>query len=371
MCKNYRKIILTFIVLFFTSIFFLAGCSGNPEENLINNLEKRNFSKVVKIYNSSIFGTDLQNKVDIMLETEIYTIVEKWDSNEIELEIAVERLEVLSNLENTNLSELAEKNYNLVRIEGTGKLLHIQAEDYYAHDKIAEAMDCVSKIDKSYSQYDNAIELYNICEKVILETVATPYSSADCKDYINKLNEYLKIVDNEAFLNRKIQLEKLIDQYIEVEAIISDAAKLYDTEKYKQCFKIINDGLKKYPKNNLLQIANDNCHGLYVIKVTQKVLKLCESKKYKEALNEVNVAKEIYNCTEFIELEDSVRKQKSLIYRIATSISDKFKAFTQDGEGETLTVKEIGSKSGAYVVKSGKKLLLGDYSNEKITALSF
>ena len=66
-----------------------------------------------------------------------------------------------------------------------------------------------------------------------------------------------------------------------------------------------------------------------------------------------------------------VKKQKSLIYRIATSVVDKFKAFTQDGEGETLPVKEIGSKSGAYVVKSGEKILLGDYSDEEVTALSF
>ncbi len=259
----------------------------------------------------------------------------------------------------------------MVRVEGVGRLLHVQAEKYYDEDKLAEAMNCVLEMDSAYSQYDNAKELYDTSEKILLETVLTPYSSKDCKEFVKQLAGYLNIVDSEALLNRKAELENLVDEYIKAEEIVNDAAKMYDSGKYKKCFEKLSSGIKKYPDNNLLNLAYENSHSLYVIEVTQSVLKLCEKKEYKEALAEIETAKAIYDCSEFNELEDSVRKQKSLIYRIATSVVDKFKAFTQDGDGETLPVKEIGSKSGAYVVKSGEKILLGDYSDEEVTALSF
>ena len=366
-----KKKVIFLSALFMAVLLMISGCSGNPEERILSELDRGNYEKVVSVYNSEIAGTDLENKVNDMLEERINGLVEQWDCEEIELNSALDALDNLSSLKNMKLSQLSNDNYKIVNIEGNGKMLLSKAEQCYANDDFGNAMKYCVEIDPAYSLYDNAEELYNTTEKVVLETVSTPYSSDDCKEFSEQLGEYLSVFDNEKFIDRKSELENLTSEYVAAEAIVDNAAKLYDEEQYKSCFDVLSKGIKKYPANNLLSLAQENTRGLYIIQVTQRALSLCEKKEYKKALSDVEAAIEIYDCDEFAELKDSIKKQKSLIYGIATNVVDRFKAFTQDANGEKLSVKDIGSKTGAYVVKSGKKIALGDYSDENATILSF
>lgn len=367
---NNKKVIFL-SVLWIAALLILSGCSGNPEEKILCELDNGNYERVVSIYNSEIKGTGLENKVNKILEERINVLVEQWDCEDIELSKALDALKNLSSLENERLSQLSNDNYKIVNIEGNGKMLLSKAEQCYATDDFGNAMKYCMEIDPAYSLYDNAEELYNTTEKVVLETVSTPYSSEDCKMFSEQLGDYLSVIDNEKFVDRKSELENLTIEYIAAEAIVDNAARLFDEKQYKSCFNELSEGIKKYPANNLLYLAQENTRGLYVIQVTQSALSLCEEKEYKKALNDVEAAIDVYDCDEFAELKDSIKKQKSFIYRITTSVIDKFKAFSQDANGEKLSVKGIGSKTGAYVVKSGKKIALGDYSDEDVTILSF
>jgi len=348
-----------------------TGCSSDPKIELLNNLEKGNYQNVASIYNSKIVGSETETEINDLLQEEINALVEQWDCSEVSVETAQDALMSLSDLENDALATLASENYDIVTVEGIGRNLHTVAEEHYANDELAEAMNCVLQIDERYSQYNLAKELYNTSEKVILETVSKPYSREDCINFSKQLDDYLNIVENEKFSKRKTELENQVEEYGEAERIVAEAAVLFDEGAYKKCFETISSGLELYPKNNLLSLALENSHNLYVIDVTQAALELCEKKEYKEALKKVEAAIEIYGCEAFDELMKSIRKQKNPIYGALSNVVDKFKAFAQDAEGETLTVKEMGNKAGSYVVKSGKKMLLGDYTEEKITVLSF
>lgn len=363
-----KSIFLTALLIL---ILGLTGCSGDPKTELLNSLEKGNYQNVATIYNSKILGVKTEAEINKLLQEEITALVEQWDSSEISVETAQDALKSLSGLEKDSLALFASEKYDLVTIEGIGRNLHTEAEEHYANDELAEAMNCVLQIDERYSQYKLAKELYTTSEKIILETVSMPYSREDCINFSKQLDDCLKVVENEKFSKRKTELEKQIEEYGEAERIVETAAALFDEGLYKECFETISAGLKLYPDNNLLSLALENSHNLYVIDVTQMALELCEKKEYKEALKKVDETIEIYDCEAFDELKKSIRKQKNLIYGVLSNVVDKFKAFTQDAEGETLTVKEMGNKVGSYVVKSGKKLLLGDYTEEEITVLSF
>lgn len=366
---RYQKICVLVLMIFF--MLTTAGCSTDPREEFMTSLESANYDRVVDIYNSEFAGSGETEEFDEILQTEIDELLERWDCGDIDVESAQSSLKKLELLLNEDLAQAATDNYEIVTIEGIGRNLHIEAEEHYANDELAEAMNCVLQMDKQYSQYDNAKELYDTSEKVILESVSTPYSSADCISFSNQLEKHLGTVENKKFANRKAELDSLVGEYQEAEVIVDEAADLYDEKAYTECFAILEKGLKQFPNNNLLTLALENSHSLYVVDVTQDVLTLCEKKDYKTALGDVEAAIDIYDCEAFKELKSSIWKQRSLIYRIASSVSDKFMAFTQNAEGETLTVKEMGAKAGSYVVLSGKKLALGDYSEENITVLSF
>lgn len=363
--------VLLLAMLAILSILLMVGCSGNPAEQLSSSLEKGDYSNAVTIYNSEIAGTEHEAEVNDILVDQINALVDQWDCEEMELDDALAALRELSSLKNETLAMLSKDNYDIVNVEGNGKILLTKAEECYADDDFGNAMKYCLDVDPSYSLYDNAMELYNTTESVVLETVSMPYSSKDCKDFAKTLDGYLSVIDNKKFMDRKSELEKLTGEYDEAELIVDKAAVLYDDGKYERCFTVLSDGLKQYPDNNLIAIAQDNTKNLYIIQVTQSVLSLCEKKEYKDAMAEVDTAINIYDCEEFANLKDSVKKQKNFLYRISSNVVDKFKAFTQDADGEKLSVRDIGSKTGSYVMMSGKKIVLGDYAEEEATVLSF
>ncbi len=76
------KSILYFSILLIL-ITGLSGCTGNPKEYFIKSVEDCNYSKAVKIYNSDIFETNNQAEADSILEQEIASLVEKWDTEQL------------------------------------------------------------------------------------------------------------------------------------------------------------------------------------------------------------------------------------------------------------------------------------------------
>jgi len=85
----------------------------------------------------------------------------------------------------------------------------------------------------------------------------------------------------------------------------------------------------------------------------------------------VEAAIDEYDCEEFRMLAESIKEQKSVIYRFKNDVERKLSAFADGWTKEEFDVKQTATEAGAYIVKSGEKLFLGEYSEEDVTVLSF
>lgn len=98
---------------------------------------------------------------------------------------------------------------------------------------------------------------------------------------------------------------------------------------------------------------------------------MCQEKKYKEALQVVEAAIAEYDCDEFQMLREAIKEEKSFLYRLKNDIVDTFTSLADGWENEEFDVQQAANNAGAYIVKSGKKIALGDYTDEDVTLLSF
>lgn len=353
------------------AILFFSSCSSDPRETMETKIAEGNYSEAVKLYNRRIAGTEYEKEYNDIFTEKIDEIVAGWAEESLEYCVAANMLDAISKIDNDEISAEAMSGYKLIEIENTGNDCLAEAEKAYAQDDLAEAMKQVKKINKSYSQYDSVEELYKTCQDIVLSVVEEPFSSSECIEYIDMLDTYIENDENEKFIERREELEGEVLTFEKIEKRISHISSLYDGGNAKKSFTLLDALQNDYPKNNLVELYVKTLHDSFVISTTQEALTLSEKKEYKEALDLVQEANDILPCDDFIHLIDSIKRQKSILYRIKSSIVDKFMTFTHNSKGEKLSVKDMGNKAGAYVIASGKKLVLGDYTNDEVTVLSF
>lgn len=364
-----RRIIVLLAVLMITCL--MASCASDPREAMDKYIAEGNYNDAVKLYNSKIVDTEYEAEYDDLFLNMIDETVAGWSEEAVDYQTAEELLEIFTKIENDELCALANSNAELIQIENTGNECLAKAEEAYAQDNLPEAMHQIRLIDKSYSQYDSAEELYQTCEEIVLTVVEKPYSSSDCKEYIELLDTYIEQDENDKFIQRKDELLAEVKTFDLLEEKMETIGTLYAEGKEKEAFDELAIFKKEYPQNDLVELYVKTFQDAYIISITQNALTLSEQKEYEEAVEMVETANTIYPCEDFSDLIDAIKRQGSILYRLKSSIVDKFMAFTHDSKGETLSVKDMGSKAGAYVVASGKKLVLGDYTDDEVTVLSF
>lgn len=215
------------------------------------------------------------------------------------------------------------------------------------------------------------MEVISFSQQEVLNEVSSPETVEEYEQYISLLTECISLVDNHKISIKKHQLENELIILKDILSIIDNSSSLYDNGEYSESFMTLALGLDKYPKNELLSTSLVDFHDHYIIHITKQVNSLCEEKEYSVALNIIDEAINEYNCNEFIILKESVKEQKNFFYRLKNNIVDKFNAYSPGWTSEELDVKQMANTAGSYAVKSGKNLILGDYSGEDITVLSF
>ena len=146
-------------------------------------------------------------------------------------------------------------------------------------------------------------------------------------------------VDIEVYKNT---INKELTDYLPIYNILTKSTNAYDLHNYKLAFDTLTSGSSMYPSNKEIKNALSSMQYVYIMDVTYKVIDLMENKEYATAESTLNDARDIYSCREFDELMHEVKMKSDFLY----------------------ATKYNAEEASKYVLKSGKKMVLGDFDEE-------
>lgn len=373
MLKADKKIVITFVVMILVACTAFGGYSyiNSPKRKMNQLLEEQDYAEAITCYNETIKASKYEEEFNSVLIALIESTTDEWETEIISYEEVIYALEKFSMINNPAISGLVQEKISHIKIETEGDKLLTKAKESFEKAKYIETLQALLTIDSNYSQYESALKLKKNNKEEFLLTVSSPETVDEYESAISYLDKYLALENDNDVLKRKVQLEKELVILKDILSIIQTATSLYDNRMYSEAFFTLAAGLEEYPMNELLETTLVNFHDHYVIDITTQVADLCEAEEYNEALDVLEEALLEYDCEEFRELQELVKEEKSFLYKLKNDLVEKFKTWTQGIKEEKFNVKQMANDTGAYIVKSGEKLALGEYSEEDITVLSF
>lgn len=297
--------------------------------------------------------------------------VADWYSGSITYDEASAILAEIQTTGDSELSTYAGTQLAYITLENNGNLSLLLAQEHLENTRYLEVFKTLNSIDTTYSRYAEVSTLYASCSGRVLNAVSAPDTKEEFETYIELLEDCYSLYPKDDFLNRKEELVEELAVFLDVTETIDLATARFDAQAIEESFILLALGLEKYPDNEMLATTLIDYRDHYIITITKQAIDLCEKEEYKEALSLVENAIEEYDCDEFQMLLEGVKEEKSFLYRLKNDVVDAFKSFSEGFREETFDVKQAANDAGAYIVKSGEKLVLGDYSEENITLLSF
>ena len=307
------------------------------------------YPSVVSYYNKSDIKDKDKETVDAIIKGKIETAYEAWSAYLITYDEAERILEPFLEIDDASIRESVESHLSVMKTENTGNESLAKAEEYFGDNDFLQAMKCREEVVESYSKYQSLQDIYDESREILLNKIGTPSTEEEYKEAIKTLEGYISVVDDEENIKKKDTLENELTEYKDVHEIIQNATEAYENGKYKKSFSILEKGGKKYPDSNKIKYATSSYQFAYILTVTGEVEVLLEDEDYEGAIELLEGAIENYDCEQFQDLLDSVKRKDSWLYNIGATLSD----------------------AGDYVFKSAKKIVLGDFDeDEEETLLS-
>ena len=281
---------------------------------------------------------------------------------------------IISSIQESNtggIADYAKEKLEYLAIENKGNTLLELAKKFLGVKNYVQVLTNLNEIEQAYSKYDSVSDAYRVCEEQVLQAVSNPETEEQFESYIKLLGDCNELYSSKNFTDRKTQLSDELIIFRDVSETIDAATLQFDSQNIQESFILLALGLEKHPDDERLAATLVNYRDHYVISITKQAVALCQQKEYKEALQIVEIAIEEYDCDEFQLLREAIKEEKSFLYRLKNDIVDTFTSVTAGWKKEEFDVKQAANDAGAYVVKSGKKLALGDYTDENVTLLSF
>lgn len=306
-----------------------------------------------------------------LLRSGVDRTMEEYLKGNISFEKASARLLQIQQSKHTGLSGYAAEQLRRMNLEeksGTALTLarqQLEAKDY------PKVFELLSGIDPSYSRYDAVSELFDTCTALVLQAVASPESIEAFEAGILLLEQCHQIYPKEAFSARIQTLTEELAVFREISETIQAATGLYDSAQIEEALVLLALGLEKYPDSDLLASTLVDFRDHHIITTTTQAIALCERDRYKDALAIVEAAISDYDCEELQLLKQAIRDESNILLRLKQNLVEAFTSFTRGWKLEEFDVKQAAGQAGAYIIKSGEKLFLGDYSQENVTLLSF
>lgn len=320
---------------------------------------------------SAIAATQSEEERNQIIRAKIDRTVSDWFSGAVTFEEASEILVNIQDTSSAELSDYAAQQLTYITVENDGNTLLELAQKFFGVKNYVQVLSKLNEIDPSYSKYDSVLETYTTCENQVLQAVASPSSKEDFESYIKLLEDCNNLYARQSFVDRQAQLSDELVIFLDISETIDAATIQFDSHNIQESFLLLTLGLEKYPDDERLATTLVNYRDHYVITTTRQAVELCQEKKYKEALQIVEAAIEEYDCDEFQMLREAIKEEKSFLYRLKNDIVDTFTSLADGWENEEFDVQQAANNAGAYIVKSGKKIALGDYTDEDVTLLSF
>ena len=344
---------------------------SDPVEQIDKQIEQKNYTEVVELYDEKIVETDYEEEYRAAILLIISDTFAAWESGDLAYEEAKNTLEGFATSEDTELVDLCNTHLSYMTVEEDGKRFLKEARTSLTTGDYVEAFKAIVAIDSSFTQYETVQTLAEICQERMLQSVSEPEVEADFRNYIRLLDDCYAVLPNADFLSRRIQLEDELEIFLAVSEIIDRAAELYDEALVEEALLTLTFGLLDYPDNERLNTSLVDFSDHYIITIAKQATELCEAEEYNAALDLVEVALNEFDCDEFYLLQESIKEQKSVLYKFKNDLVRRFELMAPGWDKESFDVQQVASDTGAYIVKSGKKLVLGDYSEEDVTILSF
>ena len=297
--------------------------------------------------------------------------VNAWVSGNTSYSETVKLLTKIKDNGNSHLTSYAREQLAFIELEETCRKTLDLAERSVKQGNYTKAFTELNSIDPNYSKYNTVLTLYGDCKNQALQSIADPASEEEFEAAIQLMEDCNALYPQKAFTNRKQSLEEELVVFIDISETIEASTILFDDGQIEESFILLALGLEKYPNDDRLSTTLVDYRDHYIISTTMQAVELCEQEEYKDALQLVESAIAEYDCPEFQALKKAIREEKNFLYRWKNNIVEGFNTITSGWTAEEFDVKQAADDTGAYIVKSGKKLALGDYSDEDITLLSF
>jgi len=369
--KTYRTagIILAAAVLAFAIIF--VGINRVSLDKIPDYISSGEYEKVVTAYNKYAAGDSAKEKeYNEVIDKAITDIVIAWSGDEISEEDATGALEILSGIENKSLSDVATKNRDFIVLESESDRLYEQAEESFKNSEYLEALKALVKIDQSYSQYECVEDFIGECKEILIAEVSYPTSIREYEEYHARVKEYLRVVEAPEFVEKEKQMTEEYRAFVTAAPVLEKAKKAFDNEEYASAFETLDAAKEKYSDNRFITEELDELHNMFVVSQAQLVSAAVQQKDYDKAIEITKAAIEIYDCEELRDVKKYVYEEKYPAYKFGNNIVAKITTLFGRWTSEDFDVKQAGNDAGAYVVRSGKKMLLGDYDESEVTLLS-
>lgn len=319
----------------------------------------------------SIAETLSEEEHNQIIRDTIDKTVSDWIAGTISFEEASSLLTEIIEASNSGLANYAQEQLAYLSLENSGNTSLELAQKFLGVKNYVQVLSMLNEIDPAYSKYDSVLEAYKTCEEQVLQAVDNPSSEEQFESYIKLLEDCNNLYETKSFTDRKNQLSNELIVFRDVSETIDAATVQFDSQNVQEAFVLLALGIEKYPTDERLATTLVDYRDHYVISITKQAVELCQQKEYKEALQIVEAAIEEYDCNEFQLLREAIKEEKSFLYRLKNDIVDTFTSVTDGWKTEEFDVKQAAGDAGAYVIKSGKKIVLGDYTDEDITLLSF
>ncbi|MFQ9892172.1 MAG: HNH endonuclease [Emergencia sp.] len=366
--KNIKaKFLLLACMIIFLGLL-VTGCGKVTAEDALTYLKNEDYSKAVEVYNNLFDDDKSKDKVLSEIQNDIDSALERWSCNEIEYEDVKAMLEAYSTLNDESVANNASNQLDIIKVEFEGTNAMLAAEELFSSENYLSVLKKLKEIDRSYSQYDFARQLYTEAKDIYIMEITYPETIKEYEGNIKDIRAYLEKYKDADLAKELERIEKDFSTFEKTILLINAANEAYEKGDYSNAFDTINSGLKKYPDDIPLKGTADELKAVYVIKINEDITKLADKEKYDEAIKITEEANNICPCEEFEYMEDAIKDENSAFHKIVSGAIDSVFAFFDGCKQEVLEVKNDGF--GPYIIKSGKKFFLGDYTEENVTVLS-
>lgn len=278
------------------------------------------------------------------------------------------KLKIIGSIANKKISQKAKYVSDEVKINHVGWNSLSVAEKKFEKEQFLDAIIELKKVDKKFVQYDAVSDLLADSKTELFASVECPNSDDEYKSAIEIMNKCYKCLNEQEYNERSQSLEQEYAEYQAVERDIAKADEFIQQQKYIEAVSCLKEISKKYPNEKHLISALEDADNILLFSTVEKANELSKKEQYDKALDELDAAREIYPCEDFDSVYRDIESKSSKLLWLKNKALDFKDSVVNFFNKDIEEVKKDGGIP--YIEKSGKKILLGDYSKEDVNVLS-